>query len=70
MGTTISELNELFQEAYQKHIQAHLKYILSPEWSVNDWLADDDITDEDIKRYPNAKKAQKLKQSKLLKALK
>lgn len=62
----LETLNGMFKELYSGKV----KYFICDKWSVDRWMEEEEITEEDRKTYENAAKAFKLKNTKLYKAIK
>jgi hypothetical protein len=64
-----SALDDLFKEVYADKMEELYSDFSKPLFSVDDWLKRD-ITEKDISKFPKAKAAKKLQNTKLYKALK
>jgi cell division protein FtsI/penicillin-binding protein 2 len=61
------DIDKLFKEHFAKHVKAIKKPYT--QWAVDDWM-EFDIDQSERRKYPNAKKAHQLQNSKLSKILK
>jgi hypothetical protein len=71
MSNSISDLNKMFKEAYSEKIDEIIRNYNCHNWTVDEWIKyREEISEKDIRQFPNAKTANGIKNSKLYKVMK